>query len=87
MLPALLCAFVGGISLNRKPLFRDEMATYVFSRLSLPDLISATRHVDGAMLPYYALMHLTPFASVHPVALRVWSLAAAVGITLATPSL
>ena len=76
--PAVLCAVVGGVPLDRKPLFRDEMATYIFSRLSLAGLWSATRHVDGSMVLYYALMHLTPFASTRPVALRLWSLAAAV---------
>lgn len=77
--PATLCAVVGGLPLARKPLFRDETATYLYTRLSLPDLLHATGHVDRAFLPYYALLHLTPDAAAHPVALRLWSLAAAIG--------
>lgn len=42
----------------RSTLGRDEMATWQFAHLSVPDLVRAVDHVDAVLAPYYLFVHL-----------------------------
>jgi mannosyltransferase len=62
-------------------LWRDEIATLSFAGLPLPDLFGAVSHVDGVMLPYYVIAHVTQAVLPGPFGLRLPSI---LGITIAT---
>jgi mannosyltransferase len=79
VVPALLSVCLSVLTVDRRALWRDEMATWEFSRLPFADLLHATRHVDAVLAPYYALMHIWQEAFPSAVALRVPSLLAAAG--------
>ncbi len=88
-LPALLSLILGVSTVRSKPLWRDEMASWEFSRLPLDGLTRAVQHVDGVFTPYYLLLHGWQLAFPQALALRVPSVlagAATVGVvaTLAT---
>lgn len=75
--PALLSLALSLVTVGRRDLWRDELATWQFSRLSFLDLGRAAHHVDAVLLPYYALMHVWQWLFPQAVALRVPSLLAA----------
>lgn len=75
-MPAGLSLVLGVVVARQRPLWRDEMATWEFSRLPLADLAKAARHVDGSFAPYYALMHEWQLLFPTAWALRVPSLLA-----------
>jgi mannosyltransferase len=75
--PTLLSLVLSVATVGRRDLWRDEMATWEFSRLSFPDLGRAVQNVDAVLAPYYALMHAWQWIFPQAVALRVPSLLAA----------
>jgi mannosyltransferase len=79
VVPTMLSLCLSVLTVDRRALWRDEMATWEFSRLPFVDLVHATRHVDAVLAPYYALMHVWQSAFPSAVALRVPSLLAAAG--------
>lgn len=78
LIPAALSAALSAYAIGRTPLWRDEMATWEFARLSLSGLFAATGHVDRILLPYYLVMHLWTAAGTSAVWLRMPSAIAAV---------
>jgi mannosyltransferase len=87
--PALLSLALSLATVARRDMWRDEMATWQFSRLSFPDLGRAVQRVDAVLWPYYALMHVWQAIFPSAVALRVPSLlaaAATVAVVAATAS-
>jgi mannosyltransferase len=61
-------------------LWRDEIATLSFAELPLSDLGRAVTHVDGVMLPYYFIAHVTQVVMPGPLGLRLPSI---LGVTIA----
>ena len=82
--PALLSLALDTATVDRRPLWRDEMATWAFSRLSPADLARSSTHVDLVLAPYYGLMHVWQLMFAAPVALRVPSLLAGAGTVAVT---
>lgn len=78
LLPPALALALDLIALGRAPLWRDEMATWLFASQSWPDLWSATSHVDRVLLPYYALSKLVLDLTPGLLALRLPSVFAGV---------
>lgn len=71
----------------RTPLWRDEIATLSFAELPLADLIRGVSHVDGVMLPYYLISHLTQVVVPGAFSLRLPSVIAITTATAATAAL
>lgn len=44
--------------LGRTTFGRDEMASWEFAHLSIPDLVRAVGHLDAVLAPYYLFLHL-----------------------------
>lgn len=57
-LPLLVSLALSATTVGRATLSRDELATWEFAQLSVPDLFRAVSHVDAVLAPYYLLMHL-----------------------------
>lgn len=83
LLPALGSLTLSATMLARTTFGRDEMATWQFARLSLPDLIDAVQQVDAVLAPYYLLMHLWTLPGDGEAWMRVPS-AVAVAVAAAT---
>ncbi|RNL63735.1 hypothetical protein EFK50_08360 [Nocardioides marmoriginsengisoli] len=70
--------------IGRTTLGRDEMATWEFAQLSLPNLVKALGHVDAVLAPYYLFAHLWTSVDDGAVWLRLPSaIAAAAAVAVA----
>lgn len=77
LLPALAVACFSLISSLRRPLWRDEFATWSFASLNIDDLPRAVSHVDAVLAPYYFLVHYVYSAIPNDFGLRLLSIVAA----------
>lgn len=55
--PALVMLALGLLHVQWPELWRDELASWSIASRSLPEMIATARNVDGAELPYYAVLH------------------------------
>lgn len=55
--PALTLLVTATVTALRRPLWRDEVATWLFATLDPHQLLSASSHVDAVLAPYYLLAH------------------------------
>lgn len=78
LLPALLLAALCAVSIDHRPLWRDEMATRQFALLPVGDLFHAVTHVDLVLAPYYLFIHLPAMVAPGPTGLRLASSVAGV---------
>jgi mannosyltransferase len=82
--PALVSLLLSGSMIGRTSWGRDELATWEFAHLSVPDLFRAVHHIDGVLAPYYLLMHLWSVGGYGVVWMRLPSvLAVAVAVAVA----
>ncbi len=79
--PALLVGVLATAVSLRTPLWRDEIATLSFAELPFADLMQAITHVDGVLLPYYIVVHVTQVVMPGPLGLRLPSI---LGVMIAT---
>lgn len=85
--PALLVGILASVASLRTPLWRDEVATLSFAELPLADLGQAVTHVDGVMLPYYLIAHVTQVVLPGSFGLRLPSILGVVIATAATAAI
>ena len=86
LVPAAATLAVGGRYISRASIWRDEVATWQFSRLPLSKLVHTTVHKqDMVHLPYYVFMHFWLMLGDSTALMRLPSLlAAAVAVAMLT---
>ena len=88
LVPTIVTALVGGISLARSSIWTDEAATWSTARMRVSSIFDFTLHTrDAVFLPYYLFMHVWLGASQQLWWVRLPSLVAAVATTWALTSL
>lgn len=74
--PALMLLVASVISSIRRPLWRDEFATWSFASLNVDEMLSAVSHVDAVLAPYYFVVHVVYLVIPFDFGLRILSIVA-----------